>query len=550
MLAHSPSTSHPTTHEVTNQPGPLEDYNIAEGDPALLAGLEREGADWAVDRVRRFGALLGSKRVLELGTLANRNTPILRTHDRFGNRIDEVEFHPAYHEMMKIGIENETHSLPWTETRRGSHVARAALLYILGQVEAGVGCPISMTYAAVPALGHTPEIAAEWIPRLTRPNYDPRFIPAEQKTGCTMGMAMTEKQGGSDVRANSTRAVPLGIGGSGGEYELTGHKWFCSAPMCDAFLTLAQTDKGLTCFLVPRWLPDGTRNKFFIQRLKDKLGNRSNASSEIEYNGTWARMVGEEGRGIPTIIDMVQHTRLDCVIQSSALMRQGVIQALHHCSGRSAFGKRLIDQPLMRNVLADLAIEAEAATISMLRLARAYDDSREDEGARLFCRLATAVLKYWICKRAPQHVYECLECHGGNGYVEDGIMARLFREAPLMSIWEGSGNVIALDVLRAIGREPESLTAFFDELSITRGADPRLDALIADIKNEFTDRTNLESRARRIAEKMALAIQASLVLRHAHGAVASAFCASRLQSAHDLYGTLDADTDFKTILSA
>lgn len=552
MIVNAPSETlspAPATHEVKNQAGPLEDYNLFERDRPLTEGLRREGAAWAEPRIREFGALMGSRRVIELGTLANRNAPILRTHDRFGNRIDEIEFHPAYHEMMRIGVEAGTHSLPWTEQRAGANVARAALLYMLGQVEAGVGCPLSMTYAAVPALRHQPEVAAEWVPRLNSTEYDARSIPAEQKKGALMGMAMTEKQGGSDVRTNTTRAVPIDAGGPGEEYELTGHKWFCSAPMCDAFLTLAQTDVGLSCFIVPRWLPDGTRNRFFIQRLKDKLGNRSNASSEIEYNATWARMVGEEGRGVATIIDMVQHTRLDCVIQSAALMRQGVIQAAHHTAHRAAFGKLLAEQPLMQNVLADLAIEAEAATVSMLRLARAYDEGCHDERSRTFARLATAVLKYWICKRTPGHVYEALECHGGNGYVEESIMPRLYREAPLMSIWEGSGNVICLDVLRAIGRQPESLAVFFEELDITRGADARLDTYILGLKKEFEDSTNLELRARRITEKMALAIQASLLIQNSDKAVADAFCASRLVSVGaSNYGTLPFSTDISHIL--
>jgi putative acyl-CoA dehydrogenase len=406
-----------------------------------------------------------------------------------------------------------------------------------------------MTYSAVPALRVQPELAAEWEPRIVSNRYDARVSPAADKTGALVGMAMTEKQGGSDVRANTTRARALGRGGPGGEYEITGHKWFCSAPMCDAFLVLAQTERGLSCFLLPRWRPDGTRNRFHLQRLKDKLGNRSNASSEVEFDGAWARMVGEDGRGVPTIIEMVTHTRLDCVIGSSSGMRQAVAQATHHAAHRSAFGKRLVDQPLMQNVLADLCVESEAATVTMMRLARAYDESAADERQRLFARLATAVTKYWVCKRQPPLVAEALECLGGNGYVEESLLPRLYREAPLNSLWEGSGNVICLDVLRAMGRSPEAVETFFAEVALADGADARLDGFVEALRRELTDFSVLEHRARRLVERMALALQGSLLVRHGHPAVADAFCASRLAGDHGLaFGTLPPGIDCATII--
>src|SRR5881398_1181749 len=495
------------THEVLNQPPPLQGYDLFTTDRVLVEALRREGAGWAEERVQRLGAIAGGE-PLAWGRLANANPPVLRTHDRYGNRIDEVEFHPAWHELMRLSVAHELHALPWREPRPSAHAARAALFYVLGQVEAGHGCPISMTYSAVPALRVVPEIAAEWEPRLTSTTYDPRPIPASEKAGALCGMAMTEKQGGSDVRANTTRARPLGRPGPGAAYELTGHKWFCSAPMCDVFLVLAQAERGLSCFLLPRWLPDGTRNRFHIQRLKDKLGNRSNASSEVELDAAWARMVGEEGRGIPTIIEMVNHTRLDCVLGSTGLVRAAVAEATHHTAHRSAFGKLLSEQPLMQNVLADLSIESEAATLTAMRLARAYDDSAHDEEATLFKRIGTAVSKYWICKSAVWIVGEALECFGGNGYVEESGMPRLFREAPLNSIWEGSGNVNALDVLRAMVRTPAAVDAFFAEVELASGAEPRLDSYVGDLKRDLGDMAEIEFRARRLVERMALALEA------------------------------------------
>jgi putative acyl-CoA dehydrogenase len=402
-----------------------------------------------------------------------------------------------------------------------------------------------MTYSAVPALRVDPELAAEWEPRLTTTHYDARFAPSEQKTGALCGMAMTEKQGGSDVRANTTRARPIG----GGAFEITGHKWFCSAPMCDAFLVLAQAEKGLSCFLMPRWLPDGTRNRFYLQRLKDKLGNRSNASSEVEFDGAWARLLGPEGRGVPTIIEMVNHTRLDCIIGAAAGMRQATAQATHHAAHRAAFGKRLSEQPLMQNVLADLCLESEAATVAMTRIARAYDDSAGDEGERLFARLATAVIKYWVCKRWPVHAAEALECLGGSGYVEESPMPRIYREAPLNGIWEGSGNVMCLDVLRAMARGPEVVDAFFAEVERASGAEPRLEAFVGALRRDLSDFDAIETRARSLVERLALALQASLLVRHADPAVADAFCASRLAGAHGLaFGTLPAGLELGRII--
>ena len=532
------------THEVFNQASPLEDYNPFDADRPLREALVREGAGWAEDRVRELGAICGSAQTIRWGFEANERKPQLKTHDRFGHRIDEVEFDSSWHELMRIGTSHGLHAMPWREPGVGAHVARAAMFMLLMQAESGVGCPLSMTYSAIPALRQQPELAAEWEERFLSLDYDERSLPSEQKSGALCGMAMTEKQGGSDVRANTTVATPLNGGGPGAEYELVGHKWFCSAPMCDAFLVLAQTDSGISCFLMPRWTPDGERNAFQIQRLKDKLGNHSNASSEVEFRGAWARMVGEEGRGVPTIIEMVNHTRLDCVIGSAAGMRWAVSLATHHAAYRSAFGKLLIDQPLMANVLADLCVESEAATLSAMRLARAYDE-RDDA----FKRIATAVLKYWVCKRTAPHAAEALEVLGGNGYVEESGLPRLYREAPLNSVWEGSGNVMCLDVLRALLREPESGPALFAELEESAGADPRLDAHVDRLRRELSDVADIEARARRVVEAMALALQGSLIVRYAPRAVADAFCASRLAGdAGHAFGTLPPGVDFRAIV--
>jgi putative acyl-CoA dehydrogenase len=551
------------THTVFNQAPPLENVDVFATNTPLVEAVEREGAGWVTERASALGRFVGEAGGPQQlwGRLANENKPVLQTFDRYGHRIDEVEFHPAWHQLMRMGVEHELHSLPWTSEEPFAHTARAALYMTAMQAEAGFCCPITMTFAVVPALRAQPELAAEWEPLVTSTSYDPRLIPAAEKGSAIAGMAMTEKQGGSDVRANTTVARPLngggGEGGGGGsEYEIVGHKWFCSAPMSDIFLVLAQTDDGLSCFLLPRILPDGSRNAFHIQRLKDKLGNHSNASSEVEFHGAWARMVGEPGRGVPTIIEMVGHTRLDCVIGAAAGMRSGVVSATHHAAHRSAFGKLLIDQPLMRNVLADLCVESEATTALAMRLARAYDeahidaDAGEDSSdAQLFKRLATAVGKFWSCKRAPNHAFESLECLGGAGYVEESGMPRLYREAPLASIWEGSGNVMSLDVLRALTRSPRSLEVFFDEVEQARGADARLDMRVEKLKSQFSDPETLETRARRVVEGMALCLQGSLLVRHGAPAVADAFCASRLAGDAGLeYGTLPAGVDFEAII--
>jgi putative acyl-CoA dehydrogenase len=538
-------------HEVVNQPPPLVDYNLFAADTVLGEAVRREGADWDLERITAVGEYAGSEAAQELGRLANENGPRLKTHDRYGHRVDTVEFHPAWHELMGVAVAHELHCSPWKDPRPGAHVARGAAFMCMSQAEAGIGCPVSMTYSVIPALRTQPELAAEWEPRFLSSEYDPRNAPASQKAGALAGMGMTEKQGGTDVRANTTVARPVNGGGPGGEYELTGHKWFMSAPQCDAFLVLAQADGGISCFLFPRWTPDGTRNRFRLQRLKDKLGNRSNASSEIEFDSASAWLVGEEGAGVRTIIEMVNHTRLDCVLGGATGMRAGVAQAIHHASHRSVFGRELSEQPLMRNVLADLAVESEAATIGAMRLARAYDEALAgDEEAQNLKRIANAVLKYWICKRAPMHAGEALECLGGNGYVEESGMPRLFRESPLNSIWEGSGNVQCLDVLRAAVKSPAAVQAFANEVGEGAVVEPRLDAFASTLREELTsDLDTLELRARRVVERMALALQASLLVRYGDEAVADAFCASRLSGDWgQAFGTLPAGTDFGRII--
>ncbi|MBB5519893.1 acyl-CoA dehydrogenase family protein [Amphiplicatus metriothermophilus] len=540
-MAHYRPRAALATHEVTNQPPPFEDVNIFELDAALREAVEKAGGGAHAPHLSAFGGRVGSAEVIEWGVQANRNPPQLKSFDRYGHRLDEVEFHPAYHELMDLGISAGVAAGAWRASEAG-HVLHAALLYMMGQADGGVCCPMSMTYAVVPALRREPAVAAEWEPRVTAGRYDPRFIPAREKRGATMGMAMTEKQGGSDVRANTTRAEKTGAD----EYLLTGHKWFCSAPMCDAFLTLAQTEAGLACFLVPRWKPDGTRNAFHIMRLKDKLGDRSNASSEIEYHGAWARRVGEEGRGVRTIIEMVNHTRLDCVVGSAGGMRAALAQALWHAAHRTAFQKKLIDQPAMRGVLADLALETEAATALAVRLARAFDHAGADESEAAFARLATPVAKYWICKRHPGVAYEAMECLGGAGYVEESPMPRLYRAAPLNAIWEGSGNVIALDILRALGREPASREALMAELSRAKGANRLYDAHLARLGAWFEPGALGEAAARGFAETLALALQAAALHQYAPDFVFDGFCAGRLDpdSRALLYGAapgVDAD---------
>jgi len=536
------------THEVVNQPTELGNLNLFRSDTVLQEAVTREGGHWAQQDLNRFGTQIGSADFLELGQLANKFQPELETHDRFGHRIDLIRFHPSYHTLMRTAIEEGIHASHWTDAKPGAQVVRAAKFFMQTEVEAGHGCPITMTSAAVPCLQLQPDLAKLWLPKITSRIYDPRNIPADQKLGLTVGMAMTEKQGGSDVRANTTQAIPVGIEGAGQAYELVGHKYFVSAPMCDAFLVLAQTPKGLSCFLLPRWRPDGTKNPMQIQRLKKKMGNTSNASSETELRGALAWMVGPEGRGVPTIIEMVSMTRFDCMIGSSAGQRMAVAQVLHHCSQRSAFGKLLVDQPLMQNVLADLALESEAATVLTMRIARALDQKQNAHENHL-ARLITAVGKYWICKRTAQHAYEAMECIGGSGVMEDSPMPRLYREAPVNAIWEGSGNIQCLDVLRVLQKSPEVLTAYFDEVQLAQGLNPALDRYISALKNDLHDTAELEYRARDIVDRIALALQAALLLLHAPDFVASAFCKSRLENiGNHQYGSLPRGIAVKEII--
>ena len=533
--------------QALNQAPPLTNYNLFLSDATLVKAVKREGAGWAREQISELGAFLGTEEAQRWGFEANENPPVLHTHDRFGNRRDEVTFHPAWHNLMKTSIAHRLHSLPWLERRKGAHVARAALMLLASQNEGGHICPVSMTFSGVAALRAEPELVREWEPRILSSQYDSSFRPALEKTGALMGMGMTEKQGGSDVRANITRAERIG---NSREYLVTGHKWFCSAPMCDAFLILAQAPKGLSCFFLPRWTPSGERNHFHIQRLKQKMGNRSNASSEVEFANAWVRLIGEEGRGVSTIIEMVNHTRLDCSIGAAATMRQAVVQAIHHARHRKAFGKLLIDQPLMRNVLADLLIESEAATLLMVRIAAALDGREEDPRERAFARIATAIGKYWLCKRACVQAGEALECLGGNGYVEESIIPRLYRDAPLNSIWEGSGNVICLDILRALDREPACREALMQEFLQTRGVDLRLDAFLLDLEATLMQArsANAEAQARRLAEKLALALQAKLMIQHGSPAIAEAFLASRLRNDHGYtFGTLPTAVDLQAV---
>ena len=534
-----------TTHVVTNQVPPLVDYDLAE-QPVILEAISRGGAEHALEELHEVGRMAGSVEAQTLGDLAEARPPVLMTHDRFGHRIDEVTYDPAYHQLMAHAVRFGLHGAAWSDPRPRPHLVRAAKMSLWQQTDAGHGCPISMTYAVVPALRVNSALAAQYEPLLCTLDYDPGLRVPSTKRGLIAGMSMTEKQGGSDVRANTTTATPAGDG----SYRITGHKWFTSAPMSDIFLVLAQAPGGLSCFFVPRVLPDGTRNPFALQRLKDKLGNRSNASSEVEYDNTTAWLVGEEGRGVPTIIEMVNLTRLDCTLGSATSMRTGVALAAHHATHRRAFGADLVDQPLMRNVLADLAIEAEAATTVALWLAQTTDDAvAGDHRADALRRISLAVSKYHVCKRGPIHAAEALECLGGNGYVEESRMPRLYREAPLMSVWEGSGNVAALDTLRAIAKQPETLEVFFDELNITAGADRHLDAAIAHLQGQFGDLDNLQHRARRIVGDMAIALQGSLLVRYGHPAVTDAYCLSRLGGDHgDVFGTLPPGVDTAAII--
>ncbi|UVH54270.1 acyl-CoA dehydrogenase family protein [Pseudomonas sp. CBSPBW29] len=535
------------THDVTNQPPSLDGTNLYRIDLPLQEWSRRFGAGWAEQRIDTYGALAGGP-LMEAGFLANQNKPVFNSHDRFGHRIDLVEFHPAYHELMRTAVEHGLPSLPWAHPQSGAHVARAAMTYLHSQAEAGTGCPLTMTFACVPALRLQPDLAETWLPKILATEYDPRNVGIAHKAGATIGMAMTEKQGGTDVRANTTRAYPVGAGGPGQAYELVGHKWFCSAPMCDGFLTLAQTDKGLTCFLLPRHRPDDTRNEFYIQRLKNKLGNCSNASSEVEFRGALAWMIGEEGRGVPTIIEMVAMTRFDCMVGSSALMRQALTQASHHCAHRLVGGRVLSEQPLMQNVLADLALESEASLALSMRMGRSLDHLDNEQEAK-FARLVTAVGKYWICKRAPAMINEAAECMGGAGYVEDSILPRLYREAPVNSTWEGSGNVQCLDVLRALSKEPGVLEALFVELGDGHGH-KHLARHIEQLKSAFMDTQDIQYRARQLTEDIAVALQAKLLLEAGNASVSDGFIASRLgESSGRVYGTLPRGVNVEAIVA-
>jgi len=540
------------THEVANQVPPHHGHNAYHADTALREAVAREGAGWAEQTLADFGTVVASEEVQEWAHQANTYVPELRTHDRWGNRIDQVEFHPSYHALMQVAFGAGVHAFAWNNPRPGGHVARATLSYLWNQAENGVGCPTGMAYAAPPVLSRTPAIGDAWNQAINATEYDPRSLPIGQKTGATIGMTLTEKQGGSDLRANLTQARPMtSRHGPGEEYELTGHKWFCSAPMSDAFYVTAYTEAGPTCFLVPRWRPDGTRNVFQIQRLKDKCGNRSNASAEVEFRGTFGWALCDEGRGVRTAIEMAHLTRLDFAVGSAGLMRHALSLALHHARHRRAFQRALIDQPVMASVLADLALESEADTALGFRVARATDESfRNDPQARVFERVMTPVAKYWNCKRAPAFVHEALECHGGNGFIEEHPMARLYREAPLNGIWEGAGNLIALDVLRALRREPDALDAVRDEIALASGGDRRLDQFAGQLFAEAEDAIRgSDVRARRVAEMIALAVQASLLVRFAPPGIADAFCGSRFEGERSgVYGVLPRGVDAQAIL--
>ena len=538
------SDAQASTHTVINQPKPLQGHNLYAGDAALRDAMTRNGGHWGEDDLQRYGEVCGRPEWIERGFQANHYKPEFEPHDRVGNRIDQINYHPAYHQLMQLAKSEGLHSSPWTDPKPGAHVVRAAKYYLHSQVESGHCCPITMTFAAVPSINLTPALAKEWLPKITDRGYDPSNRPHTEKAALTTGMGMTEKQGGSDVRANSTTATPLGDG----SYELVGHKWFTSAPMCDAFLMLAQTDAGLSCFLVPRWRPDGSKNPIQVQRLKDKAGNVSNASSEIELRGALGWLVGEEGRGVPAIIEMVTATRFDCMIGSSAGQRQATLQAIYHASQRSAFGKTLIDQPLMQNVLADLQLELEGSVAMTMRIAQAMDHV-DDEKQKLLMRLGTAVGKYWICKRTPHHAYEAMECLGGNGVIENFITARLYRDAPINAIWEGSGNIQALDVLRALTKTPAVITNWYDELEGSTGSHPLYDKAVTNLKDELSKFENIEYRARYLVDQMALTMQSHLLIQGGNSAVAEGFITSRLGAQGiSNTGTLPASIDVKSII--
>ncbi|MES9972389.1 MAG: acyl-CoA dehydrogenase family protein [Candidatus Thiodiazotropha sp.] len=534
------------THEVLNQPTPLERYNAYRSDSLLQHYVKQFGGAWGEEKLNDYGQLVGNE-LQEAGFDANAYKPEFHSHDRFGKRIDFVKYHPAYHRLMTAAIEAGHHNLPWVEHTAGAHVVRAAIEYLHTQADPGSGCPLTMTFSSIPTLRHQAEIAQTWIPKITASIYDPRNLPYYEKAGLTIGMAMTEKQGGSDLRANTTRASAIDVTGPGEQYELVGHKWFCSAPMSDAFLTTAYTEKGLSCFLLPRWRPDGSKNAIHIQRLKNKMGNLSNASAEIEYGGAHAWMIGEEGRGVRTILEMVAMTRFDCMVGSSAIMGHAAAQALHHTAGRSCFGRKLHDQPLMQNVLADLALEAEAALAISMRLAHALDVASEDE--RLLFRIGTAIGKYWICKRAAQHTYEAMESIGGVAVVEDNVVARLYRESPINAIWEGSGNIQCLDLIRAIEKSPNVLEVFVLELEKAKQSHQHYDKALDELKQQLMLKSQNEHTLRRLMEKMALLWQAATLIQYADPIAAEPFVISRLTPEHGyMYGTLPENVDFNEII--
>lgn len=543
-----PLGASPRSDPSANQPPPLLPRNLFTTDPALTAAVRRE-AEWAMSRLKAFGSLMGSVELYRTGFRANEHPPRLHTHDRFGERIDEVEFHPAYDDVLRTSIEHRVHNLSWQERRKGSHVARAGLIMLAAQNEFGHTCPIGMTHAAIPVIERQPELAETWCPLALSDAYDPSSRPAADKMGALIGMAMTERQGGSDLRANTTRAVPIDGAGPGRAYRITGHKWFCSAPMCDAFLALAQAEGGLSCFLLPRWTDEGVSNGFQIRRLKDKIGNRSNASAEVEFADARAWLVGEEGAGVRTIIEMVNLTRLDCALTSAGLMRRAVIEAIHHGLHRRAFGRVLSEHPLMEGVLADIGLESEASTRLTMRLAAAYDVQDEDERERLFLRVALPASKYWICKRAPWVAFEALECVGGGGYVEESILARIYRDSALNSVWEGCSNIICLDVLRALDRESGAEEATVSVLEEYGREDERLGNLVGELKARIRKKARSEAMARDLAERLALALQASLMVREAPGSVADAFLATRVTRTPGIpFGTFPAGLQVARVL--
>ncbi len=538
------------THLVENQPTVLENYNAYTSDIALQEAVRREGASWSEDTLKECGQVLGAAHTLKLGFDANENPPRFKSHDHLGHRIDEVEFHPAYHALHQLSRQYGLHAQPWNDPKPGAHVLRAAKGYMMNQVEASHCCPVTMTYASVPLLRDSPSLAEKWLPLITNEHYDPRNLPVEKKLGATLGMAVTEKQGGSDVYQNSTQARAISEGGSGQEYELIGHKFFVSGCMSDAFTMLAKTEKGLSCFLVPRWKADGTKNPFEIQRLKNKMGNIANATAEVELRGAVGWLIGEEGKGLNTILKAIAYNRFDCIYGSAAGMRQAVVQAIHHCQNRMAFGKILSQQPLMQNVLADLAIESEAATAYAFRMARALDEVEQNKDVQYLIRIGTALGKYWICKRAAGHAYEAMECIGGSGAMEGHMMPRLYREAPINAIWEGSGNVQALDAINSFFTNTKIKDALINELARAKGLHPLYDQYLDNLYEQIQDTTQLEFRARTLTTHMALALQASILLTSNNPLIAHAFCITRLgQQDHHLYGNLPTGIDCSAIVA-